>query len=202
MAIITFKRINYMFLVICLAGTAALLTFSICRYLKNDDVSVVKIVKFLSSQDAIYPSISLCILPPFLENNFKIYGNDEINMTSYVSFLEGDFWDERFLSVEYDNVTVSLSDNLLEAQYETYSEKRYNWNPTPYASHRSPRRKCFTIDAPNFKDDYSWLSLLHIGNGIFPEGKRTYTNRITTYMHYPGQRFTAFNTVILLTSLY
>ena len=195
MVIITFKRINHTFLVICLAATAALLIFSISRFLKNDDILLVKDVKFLSTQDAIYPSISFCIVPPFLENNFKIYGNDEINMTSYVNFLKGKFWDERFLSVEYDNVTISLADNLRRAQYKTYAEKNYYWNPTHYVSFRSSYEKCFTIDTPNSEDDYLWLYGIVIDGGIFPEGKRSQTNKIKTYLHYPGQRFTAFNTL-------
>ena len=115
-------------------------------------------------------------------------------MTSYVSFLKGDFWDERFLNVEYDNVTVSLADNLLVSQYETYSEKINDWNPTHYVSLRSPHEKCFTIDTPIPEDDFLWGTVNGIWRGIFPEGKRSQNNRIKTYLHYPRQRFTAFNT--------
>lgn len=195
MVIITFKRIRHAFLVICLAATAALLIFSISRFLKDDDISLVKDVEFSSTQDAIYPSISFYIVPPFLENNFKIFGNDEINMTSYVNFLKGNFSDERFLSVEYDNVTISLADNLLDAKYRTYAEKTFNWNPTHYVSFRSPHEKCFTIDTPNPEDDYLLHYRISIDGEIFPEGKRSQTNRIKTYLHYPGQRFIAFNTL-------
>ena len=99
----------------CLIATIGLSIYSIYRYALNEDNTVVKVTKYLSSKDAIYPSISFCILPPFLRDRFEVYGDSGVNMTSYINFLEGKLWDERMLMVDYDNVTVSLSDNLISA---------------------------------------------------------------------------------------
>ena len=104
--------------------------------------------KFHSSKEAIYPSFSICILPPFLENKFKIYDTPDVNMTSYIQFLQGKLWDERMLEVDYDNVTISLSDNLLDSEFMTHDRKMSTWYPFHYVSFRSSRRKCFTINAP------------------------------------------------------
>ena len=97
--------------------------------------------------------------------------------------------------IEYDNVTVSLADSLIRARYETYSEKKYNWDPSYYVSFRGSDRKCFTINAPITENDTLWKLEIDIKNTIFPDGKRSQSNRTRTYLHYPGQIFTAYNTL-------
>ena len=99
MASTNIQIINYTFLVVCSVVTIGLSIFSIARFVKNEDTMLVKDTKFLSSQDAIYPSLSFCILVPFLENNFKTYENNGINMSSYIKFLEGNYWDDRLLTL-------------------------------------------------------------------------------------------------------
>lgn len=66
----------------CLLATIGLSIYSIYRYIKNEDTISIKLTTFFSTKDAIYPSLSLCILPPFLERNFDMYGNKDIDMTS------------------------------------------------------------------------------------------------------------------------
>ena len=69
------------------------------------------------------------------------------------------------------------------------------WDADYYVSYRSPMRKCFTINSPFPKNDLLWSFYVSIKNSIFPDGKRSDANRIYTYIHYPGQRLTAFHTV-------
>ena len=133
---------------ICLLATICLSLYSIHRYLKNEDTTTVKISTFLASKDAIYPSFTLCIEPPFLDEKFDIYRNDGINATMYRRFLRGEFWHERFLKVDYDYVTVSLSENLIDSFYRTHMNKFIHWTPDHYVSFRTSYRKCFTINAP------------------------------------------------------
>ena len=183
-----------LFLLVCVAATISLQIQCITHYFNDEDVSVVHFTKFHDSSEALYPSLSICILPPFLEDKFDIY-DDGINLTSYVKFLQGDIWDERMLDVNYDNVTVSLSDNLLYSYYVTQEEKQFDWQPIHRISFRSSGRKCFTIDAPIANQSLLWYFGIFMNNNIFPEGKRSRTNRFFTYLHYPGQRFTAYYTV-------
>ena len=113
---------------ICLIGTIGLSLYSMHRYFKDEDITLVKLTKFLDSKEAIYPSFSFCIMSPFSEKKFKVYGDDSINMTSYIKFLDGMLWDDRFLTIDYDNVTVSLSDNLLAAKYKNMENLLINGN--------------------------------------------------------------------------
>ena len=200
MALMISTWMKYTYFLICLISTIGLSIYSIYRYVLNEDNTVVKVSKYLSSKDAIYPSLSFCIKPPFLKNKFDVYGDTGINMTSYKNFLEGKLWDERMLRVEYDNVTVSLSDNFIRAGYTMHSKKflgEYDWNPDHYVSFRASNQKCFTIDAP-FHGHSMELVRQHnikIKNDIFPDGKRSPASKIQTYLHYPGQRITAYYTM-------
>ena len=51
----------------------------------------------------------------------------------YKAFLRGESWDDRFLKIDYDNVTVSLSDNIVLDKmtgYFTDSNKKIDdWKP-------------------------------------------------------------------------
>ena len=185
---------NNLFLVLCVAATISLQIQCIIHYFDDEDVSMVQFTRFQSTKDTVYPSLTFCILPPFLEDRFDVY-EQGINMTSYVEFLRGDLWDERMLDVDYDNVTVSFSKNLLYSYYVTQEEEQFDWNPIHKVSFRSSGRKCFTIDAPIANQSLVWYFGMFINNNIFPKGRRSTTNRCFTYFHYPGQWFTSYSSV-------
>ena len=100
--------------------------------------------------------MSLCIRPPFLEKEFKRGQDEVINISSYTQFLKGNIWDERMLDIYYDNVTVSLANNLLYSFYYTQSGEKVLWRPIIYVSFRSSDMKCFTIDAPYEENEMLW----------------------------------------------
>ena len=194
----TLKQVSWIYFTICLLTTIGLLIYSISRYLANEDTTLVKVTQFLSTKVAIYPSLSFCILPPFLEEKFDVYGNPEINMTSYRNFLDGTFWDNRLLRIDYDNVTVSFSDNLISAGFRTHSGTLSNWNAWDadnYVSFRSSKRKCFTINAPFPSMGPLMRFRLRIKRKFFPGEKTPTGKKIYSYLHYPGQRFTAYYTI-------
>ena len=182
------KLLNLIYFILCLLATIFLSVYSILRYLKNEDAIIVKTSTFLASNDAIYPSFTLCIQPPFLDEKFDIYRNDSINATMYRGFLEGKYWHERFLKVDYAYVTANLSENLIDSFYRTHMNKFIHWTPDHYVSFRTSYRKCFTINAPASEKHPIRYTNLKIKNKIFPNGVRSSENRILTYIHYPGQR--------------
>lgn len=143
----------------------------------------------------MYPSHTICIIDPFLESKFEIFNDDWINKFTYVKFLSGGFWDDRMLDIDYDNVTVSLVDNLWESTYMTINDETYIWDPVYYTSFRSSFRKCFTVEAPQIGNDLLAYYGNLISNNIFPNGGRDGNNSIIVYLRYPGTRFKAFYTL-------
>lgn len=195
MKVISLQQINYMHFLVCFLATIGLSIYSLLRYISNDDSTSIEIKRFLSSDDAIYPSFSFCIMSPFLDDKFEVYGDEEINKTTYVEFLKGEFWNDRMLKIHYDDVTVSLNGSLIESMYRDHSNNPFRFNPDHYVSFRSSERKCFTLTAPFPNKDLLWEFAYRIGNNIFPTGKRAQPNQIYTYLHYPWQRFTAYYTI-------
>ena len=102
---------QHIFHAACILATIGLQMQCIYNYFLNEDTSVVEYRTFLDPKDSLYPSMSFCIPDPFLESKFQNYG-DGINKSSFVKFLQGRFWDERMLGIDYDHVTVSLEDVL------------------------------------------------------------------------------------------
>ena len=78
----------------------------------NENISLVEYRSFQEFGHSGYPSISFCILYPFLENKLRMHGSG-INVTRYVMFLNGSLSDERMAKIDYDNVTISLSDSCV-----------------------------------------------------------------------------------------
>ena len=190
-----FKDFKCLYIIACLIVTIWLSAYSVSRYFKDEDSTVIELKSFQSSQDALYPSFSFCIMNPIIEKMFDLYGNEKVNMTSYIQFLNGEMWDDHFLEVEYDNVTISLSASMVQAEYMTHSDTYYDWTPEYSVSYRSSKRKCFTIDAPKpLKDPLLWTSI-KLKNDIYPNEKRTSDHKMKTYLHYPGQRFCSYYTV-------
>ena len=195
MRVSAFHCINYVYISTCFLATIFLSIYSLHRYIKNEDITLTKITTFLSTKDAIYPSLSFCILDPFLKENFEVYGDKEINATSYVDFLLGNTWNELLEKVDYDHVTISLSESLKSGYYITLNKHYIKWDADFYVSFRSASRKCFTINAPFPERDLLWIYSVNINDSIFPKGARSYSNKILTYIHYPGQRLTSYYTM-------
>ena len=110
MKIERWKTIRLVTFLLCLCATIGLSVYSMSRYCKNEDVTLVQISQYHSSADKIYPTISICISPPFLIKEFESHKDNMINISSYKEFLRGNYWDDRMLDIDYDNFTVSFEE--------------------------------------------------------------------------------------------
>ena len=144
----------------CILATIGTTCWSIYIFVQNSDVCLVDYISYNLDRNSIYPSISIAVGNPFIKQNLKIYG-DNITPTTYSRFLEGKHWDDRMMNINYDNVTVDISDYLLSYEI-VYGENRTKhvyekssiskmlsdgWK-LPYTSYRGYDIKAFTIDPP------------------------------------------------------
>ena len=91
--------LHYAYAVACVVGTIGLGIDCFIKYNANEDVSQNNFQNFhQDGEDNVYPSVTLCLANPFLDDKLKAYG-DGINISSYSDFLRGDIWDERMLKV-------------------------------------------------------------------------------------------------------
>ena len=82
-------------LISCAIATVVLGIQSLNKYFLDENTTRVSYIKF-NHGDAgnIYPSVTLCVLNPFLEKELKRYRED-INITTYSKFLKGKIWDRQ-----------------------------------------------------------------------------------------------------------
>ena len=208
----------YAVLLMCIFSAIALAIQCVSKFMKDEDVSQIKHEKFHhGGKKNIYPSVSWCIINPFLQNNFENYG-DGVNATSYSTFLQGRHWDDRMLNIDYDDVTVSLNNSLNFIWLMLHNDRMYfynhkrkasnpkRWIPHFYVSFRSAIRKCFTIDIAFLKEALVYDIGMDVKNLIFPkESRQNYYGfdgsnpdaggGFLVYFHYPGQRFTSYHTI-------
>ena len=88
------------------------LILNIYEYTLDEDISRIEFKEFNSDEDHIYPTITMCITNPLLEKKLIQYGND-INTKTYTDFINGDLWNERMASIEYDDVSIDFESYLL-----------------------------------------------------------------------------------------
>ena len=127
------------FRLICLLLTGGLFVYCSWKFIQDESTSLVDFQTYHNTEEDIYPSITLCLIqndesnalyiPEKLKNEYNID-----NATKYASFLRGDYWENNFTKVDYDDVTINLRD-FVKTVYiranNTQSEPIYTWrNPS------------------------------------------------------------------------
>ena len=185
------------------------------RYIQDEDVSLISFKTFHDGSDYLYPTTTMCFYNPFLQEELKKYGSG-INITSYSQYLQGKFLDERMKYVPYDNVTISMEDQLLsisgklenssfiwlfdhENKHQLHHSAKH---PPYYTSFKSGLSKCFSFDIPYIPNTVIWSLFITIKTGVFPKGTRARNiyfdgtdateGGFTTSFHYPKQLLRGF----------
>ena len=93
-----------------------MLVFYMClgRYNKNEDTSNVDYQWYHQDEKDIYPTISICFYGvPFVFSDEKLKKiNTNFNADLYSKFLQGKYWDEEMLKVNYDSVSLEFLDHI------------------------------------------------------------------------------------------
>ena len=143
----------------CVAGFIAAGMWCIVTFAHNHDICLVDLKEYNEDANAIYPSISIIIVNPFLDDKLREYG-DGINAISYSKFLAGKYWDERMLDINYDNVTIDLNQyflgyEMLGDNFSVISINNFTDNPAtsfgwkkPYKNFRAAGWQSYAIDPP------------------------------------------------------
>ena len=149
----------FMWEYVCLFMFIGCATWGIVTYLSDSDTCLVDFKLYNEKPSYRYPSISIMIINPFLDERLKEYGAG-INAVTYSKFLAGQHWDERMLYIDYDNVTIDLndyfigyemlSDNFSVIKIENFTDNpasSYGWRK-PYRNFRAHAWQTFSIDPP------------------------------------------------------
>ena len=142
---------------VCLFMFIGCATWGIVTYLSDSDTCLVDFKLYNEKPSYRYPSISIMIINPFLDERLKEYGAG-INAVTYSKFLAGQHWDERMLYIDYDNVTLDLNDyfigyEMLSDNFSVITIDNFTDNPAISYGWRKPYR--------NFRS-HSWQTFLQL----------------------------------------
>lgn len=171
------------FHLLCMFSTITLTGWCLYKYTLDEDVSLVEFVNFNDDKQRLYPAITMCFWNPFYNEKLKNIGTG-INASPYSKFIQGNHWDNRMSSIDYDDVTVSLEDYIIEigVQYGNFTTRVWRNNfregskprdmPSFYISGRNWGSKCFSFNMPYVKGVPVVSFIVGIKADIFPNGKR------------------------------
>ena len=109
------RILSFSFGLFCTVGAVVMFTKCVIVYLKDEDTSQVEYQRFHrkdGEHEAIYPSISICFKRPFLEDKLKQYLKHPDDIKKYSKFISGQHWDDQYVDIAYDDVTINLMDYL------------------------------------------------------------------------------------------
>ena len=165
--------------------------------IEDKDLCLVDYKKVERGDEFLLPMVSICVENPFLDNKLKEI-SPEMNSSVYLRYLQGEVFDDKFGAIDYNNVTMSLSDyyvggcvywkngsnfchssqtDILKHLYVTFSGFR---NTAFY--------KCFGIEINDKYKSNIKYSIQHYKQGEFLDGsRRSSGNSIFVFFHHPNQ---------------
>ena len=192
------QAVDYLFASLCMFTTISMVVYWGYKFSLNEDSSVVTYREFYEQKDDVYPTISMCLENPFVQGHLAEYGVDE---ASYLDFLKGANFSKEMLDVDFDNVSIDISDYIKGYYFVLRNGtgvKQTTGLTTSFKStltlssfagflgYKDRFFKCFALNMAKYHNLRTFQILL--SNNIFPNGIRPTTHKFQTYLHLPGQR--------------
>ena len=105
------KTITRIFGFLC--GSVAFALVVYCYYIYNldEDVSFVEFHSYDTEND-LFPVMSVCFRQTLSNTTLQKYGSD-VNTSSYVQYLHGEYFSENMTNIDYDSISMNISDFLI-----------------------------------------------------------------------------------------
>ena len=193
------RSLRSLFAFLCILAAISICVYWVYKYRLDEDLSVITYRKFYERENDVYPTVSLCFNNPFLAKRLAESG---INESVYLSFLTGEYFSEEMLEINYENVTINISNYVKGymiyfnngTRIQVDSEKNIDKIRTlTYVSYNGIHGstggffKCFALDIPLVRDLLIFRIL--ISNNIFSNSIRPPYDTFRAIHHLPQQFF-------------
>ena len=101
--------LKYCFKLLCLAIAIGMTAFWLYKFWKDEDIVQMDFQPFESIPSEELPMLSLCFSDVIIESRLKYY-NDTLTNQMYLEFLRGDQFYNGIENIDFDNVTIDLTD--------------------------------------------------------------------------------------------
>ena len=183
----------------CITATLFTTIWQLNEYCNGPEGTIVKYKRFHDKKSDLYPSVGICFSNTLIEDELKRYG-DDVNMTAYVKFLSGDYWDQNFLKIDYDRVTQNLDQYILASRYKNYLLEEYVPKMSEY---NIGGMKCLVFNIPFIQGQQITEVEIALRPEIFNGGRRidspgndpSIENQLWVVLHYPNHLSWQFDLV-------
>jgi hypothetical protein len=187
----------YFFSLICISTTLFMCIYWFYEFSLNEDLTVVSYREYHQTDDDVFPTISLCFKNPFVKERLSEYG---VNESTYFAFLQGKYFSNEMLDIDYNNVTIDIIDYLkgyriyfrnstiskFDSGLSIQDKKRLTLiSFNGFTDFYNTFYKCFSLAIPKFKD--LMIFRIKISNKIYPNGLRPTKHKVRTFVHLPKQ---------------
>ena len=183
------QHVLRLFRILCSLTTISLCIYWCYQFSLNEGSSEINYKKISPElDDAVLPSLSLCLENPFLNYRLAEFGTNNI---SYLSFLNGTSFDKKMLRIDFNSVTTNITDHIKEFRiyFKNGTDKKYNkeafWISNNFNGFMFGQfYKCFSLQIP--KTQNLTIFRVRLSNTIFNttdlDGIRP-TKWFTTWIH-------------------
>ena len=183
-----------MYILCCAAAAIFMLVYWGREFSLDEDLTVTTYRKFYEREDDVYPTVSICLVNPFLKRRLAENG---VNQSLYLKFLKGEYFSEDLLKIDYIKVSIDISDHVkgykmyfrngtyfgnVFLEVDIMDKRRLTYNSYNGFDHYGKRfMKCFALNIPRVQDLKTFRIL--ISNELFEP---------TRYERPTGKGFRAF----------
>ena len=195
-----------------------MIVYCIYKFWLNEDTTTIVFNRFNGTGMDIYPTISICFKGKGIFDTEKIK-NETNSEVEFKKFLEGKIWDDKLVSLDYDNVSLKAEEmiqqfhikssngsnlvKIFEWRYLETSSKRVNVDNFPFkVSLRSPKAKCYSFDVntdnvsglKNFDVASIEMKLKGYYQGVqhFDKRGKSPSLHLSVFLTYPQQLMRSF----------
>ena len=110
------KSCKIFFTILCCIVVAFMVSYWYYKYeIEDRDIGVVDYVSLEEATEVEFPVASLCFVSPF-KSNWVNKTSSDINTTAYLQYLKGNLDDQRFKDIDYEHLSLNISDYFIGAK--------------------------------------------------------------------------------------
>ena len=179
-----------LFNVVCILTTMSLVFWCIYEYSKNEDICEILFKRFHQDEESLYPDLTFCVVDQFNETKLKEY-NENFTTLDYRNFLaKGEPWDERYLDVDFFDVTMKLDDYLIETCIRGADPSSVCEPIEQIKMSNMFGQKCYTFHFPLGKP--MAFAFIKLNTSIFDNGIRPRRDDFRIMFSFMNQQYASF----------
>ena len=119
------RNIKLFYNIICTLGFVIMSGYWFYKYEVQDrSIGIVDYLYLREIKDIELPVVSICFEDPFIKTKFN-YSNSMVDEWDYLDYLAGSVQEDEFVNIDYQNVTLDISDSFLAAEELWFNETEY-----------------------------------------------------------------------------